>query len=114
MTSAGWDQIGVALAQPDGSVWHAQAFGKHLRECRFVALADGLRAGDQCNAAVGFETNFDVLVRRTAGGLDVIGEAQATQFAARLAVLAARRETRCVGLRQRTIEGLAKSPLSTV
>ena len=102
--AAGGDQVGVALAQADADVRYAQACGEDLRECRFVALADRLRAGDQCHGVGVFETNIDVFMRRTTGGLDVIGEAQATQFAARGAVLAARRETRCVGLHQCAIE----------
>jgi hypothetical protein len=57
--------------------------GEDLRKRRLVPLADRLRAGDQRHAAVGLETDVDVLVRRAAGGLDVIGEAQAAQFAAR-------------------------------
>ena len=97
VAAAGRDQVGVALAQPDQLVRHAEPVSEDLRKRRLVALADGLRAGDQRYRAVGFEADIDVLVRRTAGALDVVGEAEAAQQSARLAVGAPRREAGNIG-----------------
>ena len=102
------DQVGVALAEPDAFVRHAQPMGEDLRERRLVALADMLRAGDQRHRAVGLEADVDILVRRAAGALDVIGEAQAAQLALGLALPAPLGEAFQVGTDQRLIEGLGK------
>src|SRR5829696_3809176 len=100
MAAAVRDQVGVALAKPDALVGDAQAMGQDLRERRFVALADMLRAGDQRYRPVVLEADIDILLRRAARALDVIGKTQATQPAGRLALLAARREAREIGARQ--------------
>ena len=49
-----------------------------------------LGPGDQRHRTVRLEANVDIFRRVTAGALDVIGEAEASQFAARGAVGAAR------------------------
>jgi len=102
------DQVGVALAQPDALVGHAQPMREDLRERRLVALADMLRAGDQRHRAVGLEADVDILLRRAAGSLDVIGEAQAAQPALGLALPAPVGKAFQVGSDQRVIEGLGK------
>ena len=104
------DQIGIALAQPDQFVRHAETVGQDLRKRRLVALADGLRAGDQRYRAIGLEADIDVLVRRATGALDVVRKPKAAQQSACLAVRAPRRKARDIGLRQRAIEGLAEMP----
>src|SRR6266851_6840837 len=78
MPAARRDQIGVALNQPNALVRQTQAIGQDLGEGRLVALPDGLGAGDQRNGAVRFEPDVDILVRRAAGRLDVIGKAEAS------------------------------------
>ena len=100
------DQIGIALAQPNQLVRNAEPIGQDLRKCRFVPLADGLRAGDQRYRAIGFEADVDVLVRRAAGSLDVIGKPKAAQQSACLAFAAPRREAGNIRQRERAIEGL--------
>ena len=67
-----------------------------------------LRAGDQRDRAVGLETHVDILVRRAAGRLDVIGDAQPAQPAAPFALAPARVEARPVGACQRMIERLGE------
>ena len=104
MAAAHRDQVGIALPQPDQRVGNAEPVGEDLRKRRLVALADGLRAGDQRHAAVDLEADIDVFVRRAAGALDVVGEAEAAQHAARLAVGAPRGEAGDIGPRQRAIE----------
>jgi hypothetical protein len=98
------DAVGVALHQPDALVVDAEPIGQDLRKSSLVALADRLRAGDQCHASVRLEADIDILMRRAAGRLDVIGEAQPAPQAADLAVAAAGGETRDIGPRQREIE----------
>ena len=95
-----------SLAQPDAFVGHAQPMREDLRERRLVALADMLRAGDQRHRAVALEADLDILLRRSAGALDVIRKAEAAQQSARLAVGTPRGEASDVGCVQRTIEGL--------
>ena len=97
MTAARHDQVGVALAQPDALVGHAQPMGEDLREGRLVTLADMLRAGDQRDRAVGLEAHVDILVGRAAGALDVVGEAHPAQLAGALASAPSRGKTRQVG-----------------
>ena len=80
--------------QPDQLVRHAEPVGEDLRKRRLVALADRLRAGDQRHVPSGCEADIDILRGRPAGALDVIGEAEAAQHAARLAVRAAARQSR--------------------
>ena len=52
MSAAHGDQIGIALAQPNELVRNTETVRQNLRKCRFMALADGLRAGDQRYRAI--------------------------------------------------------------
>ena len=102
------DQVGVALHEADALVRHAEPLGEDLRERRLVPLADRLGAGDQRHGAVRLEADIDILRRRAAGRLDVIGEAEPAQPAARLAVAAPRGEAGDVGGGERAVERLGK------
>ena len=108
MAAADRDQVGVALAQMDLLVRHAEPLGEDLREGRLVALADMLRAGDQRHRAVGLEADVDILLRRAAGALDVIGEAQPAPEPARLALPPPRVESGQVGALQRLVHRLGE------
>ncbi len=114
VTAACRNEVGVALDQADALVRHAEPRGQHLRKRGFVSLADMLRAGDQRHRAVGFEPDIDILVRRPARALDVIGEPQAAQAAARLALPSPLGEARVGGRATgRASSDSAKWPLST-
>ena len=86
----------------------AEPLGEDLRKRRLVPLADRLRAGDQRHGAVILEADIDVLRRRAAGRLDVIGETEPAQPAARLAVSPPRGEAGDVGGREGALERVGK------
>jgi hypothetical protein len=79
------NQVGVTLLQMDQLVRQAEPIGEDLLEGRLVTLADLLGPGDQLDAAIGLEADIDILRRRAAGALDVIGETEAAQPPALLA-----------------------------
>jgi hypothetical protein len=66
----------------------------NLGEGRFVALPDGLGAGDQRYGAVRLEPDVDILARWAAGRLDVIGKAEARAVVRVPRSLVAARENR--------------------
>ncbi len=78
----------------------------HLREARFVALAARLRADDDVDIAFRPHRDARLLVRRSDGGLDVIGEPAAEQLAARFGLAAALLEARPVGELHRPVHVL--------
>src|SRR5271154_4452633 len=108
MPAAMRDQIGVALAQLDELVRHAELVGEDLREGRLVTLADMLGPSDQRHRTVRLEADIDILRRVTAGALDVIREAEPAQFALRLAERTSRGEAGHVGRLQGALESLRK------
>ena len=69
-----------------------------------MALADGLRAGDQQHLAIVLEPNIDIFRRIAAGRLDVTGKTQSAETAASFTVVAAGGETGQIGGLQRLLE----------
>ncbi len=74
-----------------------------------MALSDGLGAGDQGHGAVRLEADVDILVRRAAGRLDVIGKAETAQQPPRRALRPPRGKAGDVGPGERAIKGFRES-----
>ncbi len=114
MAAAVRDQVGIALTQANGRIRKTKAVGEDLRKGGFVALADGLRAGDQRYRAIRFEADVHVLVRRAAGAFDVVRITQAAQLALRLAARRRRRGSRAGAGASARSKVSWKCPLSTL
>ena len=69
-----------------------------------MALADGLRAGDQPHRSIVLEPNVDIFRRVAAGRLDVTGKTQAAEEPAGFAVAAASGEAWQIGALDRFVE----------
>ena len=80
--AAGGHFRGIALADADALAINAEPVGGELDIGGFVPLAGGLGADIDIDVAIIGEADFRTLGRVTAGGFEVIGHADATQFAA--------------------------------
>ena len=81
---AGFDARGIVRDVIDAFMRHTEPGGQKLREAGFVTLAAVHRAEHEFDPAFGFHRDLGAFARETAGDLDVIADADATQLAARL------------------------------
>ena len=86
------DPRGVAGDEPDAVERHAEPFGDQLREAGLVPLALRHGADRDLDDALGLHHHLGLLARRAGRGVDVVGDADAAAFAARLRLGAAGRE----------------------
>ena len=97
-------RVAVALEQPDPVVGHAEGGPEYLGIGALVALAVVLRAGEEGDPAVGLEAEAAHLLAGRGGRLEIAGDAEAADEAARAALGPARREAGSVGSVQRRVE----------
>src|SRR5271165_1670075 len=93
----GFYEIRVAGAYPDGGKRYAKPIGDDLREGGFMALAGGLRADHEFDAAVSQDGEIGALAWNAAGPLDVVCNRDAGELAARFGGFAPCRKAGPVG-----------------